>query len=571
MRQPSTSVLPSMRRWRSLWLLAALVLYLLLACYQLGLPGLHYDEAREAGVNAMELLTGAPVTAFRNVSITLGNQPFPLMVQDYIGALNVYLALPFLALTGIGVPNLRFLSVFIGLAALLLLERAVSEWQATREDVQYGTRFVATPITTAGLVAITLLAASPSFVFWSRQGIFVTNLTQPLCFLSIWQGLHWLRCGRPRSLYLSALAGGLAIYAKLIAGWVIGPFVLLAGGWWIWQRTRSVGKASRLSLPTLLVALCCFVLPLTPLLLFYGQTGALNELFGKLDQSYYGVDNRDLLHNFPVRWGQLWQSLRGDHLWYLGGIYANPLAPWLAGIAMGIGLLRAWRTMAFPLALLTLTFACSLFTVSDLFVTHYALVQPLLVAVVAIGITTVLGQKSARLRQHQPVHQSEHQAVSFYAFALVFVLLTLWLGADLLATTRYHAVLTRSGGVADHSDANYDLAYYLRYNGLGSPLALDWGMDAPVRYLSEGKVTPIEIFGYTSLAAPDPDFATRLQPFLANQANVYLLRAPDQAVFQGRRERFFQVATSIGLTVEQVAQFEQRDGNPVFELWRTSR
>ena len=99
---------------RRAWLVAALVLYLTLACYQLGLPGLHYDEAKEAGLNAMELLTGAPVTAFRGAGIPWDGRTLPLMVQDYIGALNVYLALPLLALTGIGVPNLRLLPVLTG-------------------------------------------------------------------------------------------------------------------------------------------------------------------------------------------------------------------------------------------------------------------------------------------------------------------------------------------------------------------------------------------------------------------------------------------------------------------------
>ena len=42
-----------------------------------------------------------------------------------------------------------------------------------------------------GLVAVTLLAASPSFVFWSRQGVFVTNVTQPLCCWCVWLGLRW--------------------------------------------------------------------------------------------------------------------------------------------------------------------------------------------------------------------------------------------------------------------------------------------------------------------------------------------------------------------------------------------
>ena len=49
---------------------------------------------------------------------------------------------------------------------------------------------------------------------------------------------------------------------------------------------------------------------------------------------------------------------------------------------------------------------------------------------------------------------------------------------DLRATAAYHAALTRSGGLVDHSDASYHLAYDLRYGGLGAPIVLDWGMEA---------------------------------------------------------------------------------------------
>src|SRR4051794_30715018 len=114
---------------RRLWLAAACLLFVLLCCYQLGLPGIHYDEAREAGVNAVELLKGASVTSFRGAALTLFGRQFPLMVQDYIGALNVYLALPVLWLTGVGVPNLRALSVLTGLTLLPLAAYTVSAWQ----------------------------------------------------------------------------------------------------------------------------------------------------------------------------------------------------------------------------------------------------------------------------------------------------------------------------------------------------------------------------------------------------------------------------------------------------------
>ncbi len=49
-----------------------LLLFLALGAYQLHLPGLHYDEAKEAGLNAMRLVSGQPVTAFRDATVRLG-------------------------------------------------------------------------------------------------------------------------------------------------------------------------------------------------------------------------------------------------------------------------------------------------------------------------------------------------------------------------------------------------------------------------------------------------------------------------------------------------------------------
>lgn len=147
-------------------------------------------------------------------------------------------------------------------------------------------------------------------------------------------------------------------------------------------------------------------------------------------------------------------------------------------------------------------------------------------------------------------------------------LAALWLLVDVAVTLQYHQALARSGGLADHSDASYHLAYYLQYNGLGAPIALDWGMDATVRFLSQGTVRPIEIFGYERLDGPDAGFVQRLEPFLQNRDNVYLLHAPGQTVFQGRREAWMAEAAARGLQPVLLADFRQRDGTPVYELWR---
>ena len=154
------------------------------------------------------------------------------MVQDYIGALNVYLALPALGISGIGVPNLRIVAILIGAATLLLLERSLSTWLACLTGSPAATTGRPVPITLAGLMAVTLLAASPSFIFWSRQGIFVTNLTQPLTLLCIWQGLTLAaqrtqcraldeRVGR-RSCPLRQAAGGMGCGALCTAhAWLV--------------------------------------------------------------------------------------------------------------------------------------------------------------------------------------------------------------------------------------------------------------------------------------------------------------------------------------------------------------
>jgi hypothetical protein len=552
---------------RRAWLAAVLVLYLVLAGYQLGLPGLHYDEAKEAGLNAMELITGAPVTAFRAAGIPWDGRTLPLMVQDYIGALNIYLAVPLLALTGVGVPNLRILPILTGLVALLLLERSVSEWLACSGTVALR-RNAGTPISLAGLFAVTLLAVSPSYVFWARQGIFVTNLMLPFVFLCLWQGIRWLRTGRPWALVLAALAGGLALYAKLSAYWVVVPFAVLVGGWWFYwsfyrrltQRQTSPQAAageSRLRAPVLswqtaALAIAAFCLPLLPLLAFNWQTGGtLASITGNLGRSYYGVDNANVVANLPLRWSQVIHVLRGDQFWYLGAVYANWLAPWLAALAVGAGLWCDWRRLLPPLLLVGAVFTASLFTVSDLFITHYVLLQPLMIAVVALALDSILGGVRPRLAQ-----------------IAVAIVLLLWIMLDLSATIRYHYTLSVSGGLADHSDASYHLAYYLQYNGMGSPIVLDWGIDAPVRYLTAGAVTPIEIFGYASLAAPDAEFDGRLASFLDNPDNRYLLHAASSTVFAGRREAFLQAVAARGRQAVLEQQFGQRDGASLYEIWR---
>ena len=213
----------------------SLGLFLGFSLYQLFLPGLHSDEAREAGVNAMQLLRGLPVDAFRGAAIRVGKWAFPLMVQDYIGSLNVYLEIPFLAVGGIRVTTLRLLPVLTAALTLLLTHRVADR--------------LAGPV--AATVVALLLAVSPSFVFWSRQGIFVTNITALLAMAAVWLALRATRRDLLTDWAMLGLVCGLGVWAKLLFVWVIGAgaavalaAALLNGHWPGNKRDERPGGSS---------------------------------------------------------------------------------------------------------------------------------------------------------------------------------------------------------------------------------------------------------------------------------------------------------------------------------------
>lgn len=541
----------------------ALGLFLLLGAYQLDLPGLHYDEAKEAGLNAMQLVTGQPVTAFRDATLGIGRAQIPLMVQDYIGALNVMLALPFLAVGGVNVVALRWLPLVIAALTLVLTWRCA--WNLGGPA--------------AGGAAALLLAVNPAFVFWSRQGIFVTNITALLFVASLLTGLRWWRARRPADLWLTAFLWGLGLYAKLLFVWAIGAMVLSAGGAWLLSalmgrikgRRGSSAEASSTGTPpvsgrrwtVLARAAAAFLLPLTPLILFNLRTGGtLISIFGNLGRSYYGVDNSAYLANLSSRLEQVVALLRADYFWYLGGPYS---VPWMPGLALGAVAvaLAAWAlaygrgerkplTLLLPLTLLALMVAQSAFTVSDLFITHYALLLPLIPLTGGVALATAWRQGRTGVLT-----------------TLATLIAVAWVGGSAWTTVRYHQTLTASGGYATHSDAINRLAAYLDEQGYAAPVALDWGIDAPVRFLTAGRVSPIEVFGYDRLDAPDDGFATRVAPLLQDSDTVYIGHRPERAVFGGRVEAMAELAAGEKRLWLQEAWFSDRSGEVLFVIYRS--
>jgi len=535
----------------------ALVVFLALCLYQIELPGLHYDEAREAGVPAMQLVMGQPVETFRGSGIRITARVFPLMVTDYIGALNIYLLLPFFALLGSNVFALRLMPIVFAVLTLFLTYLLAQQLFNRRVAV----------------ITCLLLAVNPSFIFWSRQGVFVTSITTTIAVASLLCWLRWYRERRARYLYWGAYLFGLGLYAKLLFLWVI----VALGATFFVLKVPSLRKgfrlwpiSGRLAYRQLAIALLCFLLSMFPLIIYNVQTkGTFLTVAGNLTSSYYGTSNLAFAENLATRLEQFKVVLNGGHLWYLGGVFTNDLYPFFfvgAGLAcIPVVLLKArheWRRVAFPFLMPAFMVLASCFTVSALWFTHYAILVPFLPMAIAVALD-LLGRHAIPPDAGQKGNHIRRLILDL----MVFLLMTVLAVSDLQVDLSYHQALARSGGYAAHSDASCELARYLQDQGVASPLAMDWGIDATVQFLTLGAVNPIEIFGYEW--KPDEAFEERLVRFLPNPDNLYIFHSPGETVFH-RRQAFDRLVVEMGKVsrVEEVVL--DRSGKSIFVLVRVS-
>ena len=307
-------------------------------------------------------------------------------------------------------------------------------------------------------------------------------------------------------------------------------------------------------------------------------------MFGNLGQSYYGVQNAAFLDNLSERLGQIGTLLRGDFLWYLGGPFANAWVVWLAAVILVLALVGALmetragrsRTML-PVLLLALFFVLLLvvqssFTVSGLFITHFAIIQPFVVLLAALAADCgwqIANGRWRAARANVPGRTSTgHRGIWAALMVSLAAALSLWFATDLQTSIRYHRALAETGGHVTHSDAIDRLAGWLDEREVKQPLALDWGIDAPVRYLTGNRVEPLEIFGYDRLDAPDPGFEQRAAQFLPDLSRFYIARMPENTVFAGRHEALQAAAAARGLNLTVVEAFYDRSGKTMFVVLR---
>ena len=551
------------------WLLfAALALYLALAAPQLDLPGLHYDEALEAAAPAALLLNGQSVAIVNNGALRWGDLRLPLMVQNHIGAVQVYAAMPFVALLGPTTVALRTMTVLVGGVTLAAMYMFVAQ--------VYGR-------TAAGAAAL-WLAAFPSFVFWSRQGVFVTNLAPCFAACAFASGARWWRVRGVGMAAATGLLAGLAVWSKLSALWLVNgtlvwaALVALAGSRqpttdnrrWQWQWLATLGG---------------FLLGILPVILYNLLTGfaTFRAVGGSAATTYLGTSNLDVLANLATRFGQFADVLAsGAHLWYLGGPFPNrwALLSVLAALAViGCALVlrrgRGWQRMLFMPTLVLACIAQSCFTISALWPTHFAIAVWLPAVIVGMAVGT-FGNGRPTTDHRPPTTDGAPNRAGFrvqgsgvgvrwsvVSSRLAWATLLLIVATQALTSRAYLDAERVTGGFAFHSTAIADVSRFLATRP-EPVVALDWGIAAPIEYLTDGTKRVEEFYGFTP-AAP-ANFAAALRQRFGH-GELYVTHAQYQEAFQ-RRQAFLDAVKAAGLRAETVNVSIRKDGWPMIEVWR---
>jgi 4-amino-4-deoxy-L-arabinose transferase-like glycosyltransferase len=566
-------------------LLLSLAVFLALCLYQIDLPGLYADEALDL-VPTMQLLAGQPVELLRGVGVRVGGLALPVMIMDYLGALNTYLALPFFAVLGPGVLAVRLLPItFSALTIVLtyLLGRALFSGGTGRA---------------VGLLAAALLAINPSFVFWSRHGITVTSV---MTVLSVGSLLAFHKCSKFQVssstldvehgtwslehwpwLALGCFLLGLGLWAKFLFLWWI---VALGIAGFTLQVARSTFHVSRLTfdfsrfthhasrfkfdVSRFTLGTAAFLLGAAPLLWYNLQTqgATLAELTRSLRQpTSYGINNLDVARNLGLALDAWRVFLDGSYFWYLGETLRNPLAvPAFAIAVLGSIALVVWqarehrRSLALVLLLIVLIAVQNSFTVSGIWATHLFILFPLPQVVLALGV--VLGWK---MTPTPTLPRQQGREMAGWALRLVLVLGLLAMAAgDVRVDREYHQQLAATGGQSRWSDGMYKLAAYLEQRG-DPVVAVDWGIKSSVQLLTGGRVNPLDITGFPG-EAPGL-FEGRAAQMLGDPQVVYVLHSREDTVYE-RFPAFQQVAERLGKRLRIIEAFYDRAGRPVYVLW----
>ncbi|MCL5995194.1 MAG: glycosyltransferase family 39 protein [Chloroflexi bacterium] len=538
-------------------LVIAYLVYFSVGLSNLDLPGLQYDEAADA-VPALELIHGLPTTAFSTV--TVFGLRLPLMMGHYTGPSSIYTSLVGMTLFGTTTQGLRTSQLLLGAVTIFLLWWLAHTWSG--------------PLTAA--IAVLLCASAPAYIWWSRTG---AHFAQPLLPLALGFLLLLTRWWRTRSntiLIAAAFVFGLGLTTKLIFSWLVVPIgltaILILGIPGFWRLLRSIG------IKTLFLCACACALGFAPFIVHNIPSGASFQFISEnaVRSRTYGHNNLDLLGNIQFESVEFVRMLGGDTLHFdaPAGLPLGALA--LIASLVYTAALCIRRRSDIPLKAGSLEQRTS--STADIAQPRYVRLRLLLL----LCVITVIPLGTISISSIGARHLFIIVPLTWLLIAWSFIDMLAWLAQRM--SLRQAAVITSvgvgilvinhtatnvmiqtflvtTGGRGLWSDAIFTLAHDLESNYANRPvIALDWGFERSVTFLTEGRVHMREMYEY--LPEPSPTFADVSTVLLRDPSNIYVFHTPETTAFQGHWDVFARSAAKQHKTLIPTETLYERNGVP---------
>jgi hypothetical protein len=373
----------------------------------------------------------------------------------------------------------------------------------------------------------------------------------------------------PRFLAAGFFLFGLALWDKALFAWILSGMVVAA----VLALSHELWKS--LNLRNLFISATAFCLGAAPLI-FYNvffplETFRSNAAF---DSSDAPGKNRMLLSTFSgtALFGFIPRSDAAGHPRDPHGMIENisiRISDLTAGQPAGFfgyALLVAallfpllWRTparkpMAFAFIAMAVAWIEMLYAKGAGGSVHHAI---LLWPFPALFVSVAFAEASRRIG---PI------GMPLLAAVLVYLV-----GANLLVTNEYFARLVRNGGGETWTDAIYPLSDSLRRVKARTIYINDWGILDVLRMLNRGRL-PLRV-GSHPLSKPQLDAEDRRMVWksISEPESIFVGHTDAAEQFGGVNAKLRALAEEAGYRREMVAEIADRNGRPIFEVFRFER
>lgn len=513
--------------------LLSIVLFLLLAGYQIELPGIYYDEVLQMPA-AIDLLKGQVNGGYHKFgSQEIFGVTLTLMNLDYIGAVKCYLLALSMGIFDIDVRVMRYTVLVIFVIGL------VAFWRFAKEE--YGE--------TAAAITVILIATDPSLMMLSRGDfgpIVVAFITRSF---TLWLAARWWRTGG-KSIFLIAAGffAGLGFYDKINFSWFI--VALLFTGIAAYLIGKRLPKLSLWAVLLTLVAALVASLPFWiynfyynwPFLTRINQGMTMNDYFSLIPQ------RTDLLVGLIDGTAPSWLYFTSNDLssFSTGKTLLLPLFLGSLILVTFVAVFRQqWHLLFLP-GIIGLIALQIFLTPQTIGMHHWTMLYPMPHLIVGVAVHLITSQLCQTV-----------QIKNRIGLIVLSIIVTVVVLVNCRVVSRYHHLLEKTGGSGLFSAAIYDLSDTLKRDYANSPLQLmDWGLNHTLFFLSSGTLYTNEPFW--SLIE-DSDDNKLIRELIDDPDNVFIFNAPSSALYPHIFDRFYKVIDSInGLTIYEVKVYDWR-------------